>query len=179
MHAMLDIHQRTLFFFWALAAFIVAQRVLELRLARRNTRIAVSRGAVEYGREHYFLFFVLHTGWMAGWIFESLAGSLRLNAAWSVFLGLFVAAEVLRYWAIFTLGIQWNTRIFILPGEKPVTSGPYRFIRHPNYVAVALELFAVPMIFDSWITAAVCTLANAALLIGIRIPEENRARTEQ
>jgi methyltransferase len=87
----------------------------------------------------------------------------------------FAAAQLLRYWAITTLGPRWNTRILIIPGLAPVRHGPYRYLRHPNYVAVALELLAIPLIFNAWLTALIATLLNAALLLLIRIPAEEKA----
>ena len=85
-----------------------------------------------------------------------------------------VGAQALRYWAIATLGERWNVRIIFVPGDAPVTSGPYRFIRHPNYVAVVLEILVVPLIHGAWATALVFTLANAAVLT-VRIRAEERA----
>jgi len=160
----------------ALAAGAIAvQRVAELRLARRNERWARSRGAVEHGAAHYPAFFVLHTGWLAGWLLEAGLRGAAVAAAWPVWLSLLAAAEALRYWAIATLGQRWNTRVLVLPGEPPVRRGPYRYLRHPNYLAVAVELAAVPLLFDAWITALTASLLNAALLVGVRIPAEERA----
>jgi len=94
---------------------------------------------------------------------------------WWLWLAGFVLAEALRYWAIATLGQRWNTRILVIDGLPAIRSGPYRFVAHPNYLAVALELVCIPMIFDAWITAAIASVLNAALLLGIRIPAEQRA----
>src|SRR3954464_3495293 len=80
-------------------------------------------------------------------------------------------AQSLRYWAISTLGERWNTRVIVMPGSQPITSGPYRFIKHPNYVAVVMELIAVPLVHGGWITALVFSIGNAALLV-VRIREE-------
>ncbi|CAM4083426.1 isoprenylcysteine carboxyl methyltransferase family protein [Deinococcus marmoris] len=155
-----------------LLAFLGVQRLLELRLARANERWARERGAVEYGREHYPLFFVLHPAWMLATFLEGRASGQRVN--WPA-LALFLLAQPLRYWVIRTLGRSWNTRILIVPGGERITGGPFRFLKHPNYAVVALELAAAPLAVGAWRTALAFTLLNAALLLLIRIPAEERA----
>lgn len=154
---------------------IAIQRVLELRLAARNEAWARKQGAVEFGADHYRLFFVLHTAWLLAWPTEAWLRGLERGAGWPAWVGAFAAAEALRYWAITSLGSRWNTRVLVLPGAAPLRSGPYRWFAHPNYVAVALELFAVPMIWQAGVTAVVTGVLNLALLLGIRIPCETRA----
>jgi methyltransferase len=107
-------------------------------------------------------------------------GALRgpdFPAFWPVPLALFLLVQPLRYWAIFSLGETWNTRILVIPGAKLVRRGPYRFLRHPNYVVVVVEVLAFPLIFGAWITALVFSILNAILLY-VRIKEENRALAE-
>lgn len=157
-----------------LAGFIILERLLELMLAARNKSRMLAMGAQEFGRNHYPLFFVLHTGWLLGWIYEALVYD-SLNRYWYIWIAIFILAEVLRYWCIKSLGTFWNTRILVLPGAKVVRCGPYRFISHPNYVAVTLELLSVPLVFDAWMTALVAVCINAVLLLGIRIPKEEEA----
>lgn len=157
-----------------LLAVLVVQRGLELRVAKRNEAWARSHGALEFGARHYPLFFVLHGGWSIAWLAEGLGGD-RIPPTWWLWVTVFAAAQVLRYWAIATLGKRWNTRVFVLPGRAPIARGPYRFVSHPNYVAVALELAAVPLAVGATWTAAIATLLNAALLLGVRIPCEERA----
>ncbi len=156
-------------------AFVVVQRLLELRLARRNEAWAKSRGATEYAPEHYPLFIALHSAWLLGIALESLLRGATLGPWWGLWLGLYALAQFGRYWVISSLGPYWNTRILIVPGGERVRRGPFRFLSHPNYAVVALELFCGPMIFGSWVTAVVFSLLNAALLLGIRIPAEERA----
>lgn len=160
------------------AILIVIQRLFELRLAERNRTWAIAQGAKEYGAEHYPLFFILHPGWFVGWLAESILRGARLSRLWWLWLALFAAAQGLRYWAIASLGRYWNTRILIVPGARLVRNGPYRFLSHPNYLAVAMELAAVPMLFGAWLTALIAELLNAALLLGIRIPAEEAALKE-
>lgn len=154
---------------------IVGQRLLELRVAKRNEAWARQQGAQEHGAGHYPLFFVLHTGWLLAWPLEAWATGPALGVGWWAFLAVFMAAQALRYWAISSLGRRWNTRILVLPGEPLVRRGPYRFIPHPNYVAVVLELAAVPLVFGAYWTAAIVSGLNLALLLGIRIPAEVHA----
>lgn len=158
-----------------LILFLLIQRLVELRLAAQNRRWALAQGAIEVGAGHYPLFFLLHGGWLVGWVVEAIRRGPVLSDVWGVWLGLFAAAQLLRYWAIITLGPRWNTRILIIPGRPPISSGPYRYLRHPNYIAVALELLAIPLIFNAWLTALSATLLNAALLLLIRIPAEEKA----
>jgi methyltransferase len=154
---------------------LVIQRGLELRLAARNEAWARSQGAVEHGARHYPLFFALHGGWMLGWIAEAIVRGPTLWPGWAIAMAAFASAQALRYWAIASLGRRWNTRILVLPGAPRIRRGPYGVIPHPNYLAVCIELAAVPAIFGAWITAAVATVLNAALLLLVRIPAENAA----
>lgn len=160
----------------AVAFFLVAaQRLLELRVARRNEAWALEHGAREFAAGHYPLFFVLHGAWLVGWVVEGWARGPAPVEHWQPWLLLFVIAQILRYASIKTLGRRWNTRILVFPGLAPIRSGIYRFVRHPNYFAVIVELAAVPLFFGAWITAISTSIANLLLLFGVRIPAETRA----
>lgn len=159
---------------WLALVFVAIQRLLELRVAKRNLEWAMSQGAKEYGREHYPLFFLLHVGWMLGWLLEGLARN-QISDIWWLWLGILILAQGLRYWAITSLGKFWNTRILIIPGGERKKVGPYQYLPHPNYLAVALELLSLPLVFNAWISALVATVLNALLLLLIRIPAEERA----
>lgn len=158
-------------------ALVAFQRLFELVLARRNERRARARGAVERGQRHYLLIVALHTLWLVSTLVEGLLRGPDIPAFWPVPLALFLLVQPLRYWAIFSLGDRWNTKILVLPGEKPVGRGPYRYLDHPNYVVVVVEILTLPLIFGAWITALVFTVLNAAIL-SVRIREENRALSE-
>lgn len=158
----------------ALLAVLVVQRMLELRVAKRNEAWAREQGATEFGAGHYPLFFVLHGGWMVGWMLEGWSAD-GLPDLWWFWVGVFGLAQGLRYWAIGTLGQRWNTRVLVLPGLPPIARGPYRLLPHPNYLAVVLELAAVPLAVGAPWTAIVAGGLNAALLLGIRIPCEMKA----
>lgn len=158
-----------------MAAFVSIQRLVELYIANRNRIWAFNAGGKEFGSGHYPLFFLLHIGWLLGWIGESCYNGGSVSKFWYLWFSLFFIAQALRYWCMLSLGKFWNTRILVIPGEKAVLVGPYRFLKHPNYLAVALELISVPLIFSAVITAAFATFFNALLILGIRIPRENMA----
>ena len=153
------------------------QRLLELALSRRNERLLRARGAVEIGRGHYPLIVALHALWLLSTLTEGILRGPELPALWPIPLMLFLLVQPLRYWAIFALGEYWTTRILVVPGAKLVRRGPYRYLKHPNYVVVAVEILAFPLIFGAWITALVFSILNATLLY-VRMREENRSLAE-
>jgi methyltransferase len=153
------------------------QRLLELGLSRRHERVLRELGAVERGRGHYPLLVGLHVLWLLSTLIEGLLRGPSIPAWWPVPLALFLLAQPLRYWAILSLGEYWNTRVLVVPGTTPVGHGPYRYLSHPNYVVVAVEIATFPLIFGAWITALVFSALNAALLYA-RIRTENRALAE-
>ena len=158
-------------------AAISVQRLLELVLARRNERKARARGAVERGQRHYPLIVGLHSLWIAATLVEGIVRGPEPPSLWPVALALFLLVQPLRYWAILSLGPFWNTKILVVPGARPVGRGPYRYVSHPNYVVVVVEILTFPLIFGAWLTAVVFTALNAAVLY-VRIREENRALRE-
>lgn len=161
--------------FTVLIGVVVLERVVELVVARRNAQWAFARGGREAGFGHYPVMVVLHTALLVGALAEVwLADRPFLPALGWLMLALAVGSQVLRWWCIATLGPRWNTRVIVVPGMPLVTTGPYRVLRHPNYVAVVVEGFALPLVHSAWLTALLFTVANAALL-WVRISTENRA----
>ena len=158
-----------------LIAAVAAERVAELVVSQRNLAWSRARGGVEFGAGHYPAMVVLHTGLLVGCVVEVYALH-RPFVGWLGWpmLAVVIAAEGLRWWCIATLGRQWNTRVVVVPGAQRVTGGPYRFISHPNYVAVVAEGIALPLVHGAWLTATVFTVLNAALL-STRISTENAA----
>ncbi|MEU9545855.1 isoprenylcysteine carboxyl methyltransferase family protein [Streptomyces mirabilis] len=158
-----------------LMAAVAVERVAELVVARRNERWSTARGAIVTGQGHYPAMVALHTGLLVGCPAEVwLADRPFVPAlAWPMLAAL-AGAQALRWWCIGTLGPRWNTRVMVVPGLPLVTSGPYRLLRHPNYVAVVTEGAALPLVHTAWVTAAVFTVLNAVLLT-VRIRCENRA----
>lgn len=163
--------------FTALIVTIGLERVAELVLSRRNAAWSLTRGGVEYGRNHYPLMVMLHTGLLVGALTEVWMRRPEVVAvlAWAM-LTLVTASQGLRWWCIATLGRRWNTRVIVVPGAPRVISGPYQWISHPNYVAVVIEGLALPLVHAAWGTALVFTALNGFLL-ATRIRTEDAALT--
>jgi methyltransferase len=164
----------------ALAGFlavILAQRIAELLVSARNARRVRSRGAIEPRADRFPWIVAIHVLFPVALAVEVAALGARpggFAAFWAV---AWLAAQGLRYWAMWALGDRWNVRVLVVPGEPPVRRGPYRWLRHPNYLAVAIELFAGPLIFGAWRTALVFTLLNL-LVLSRRVRIEERALAE-
>ncbi len=161
--------------FTVLVLAVGLERLAELVVAKRNQAWSLQQGGREVGGGHYPFMVVLHTGLLAGCLVEVwVAGRPFTPALGWPMLGIVLASQALRWWCITTLGRQWNTRIIVVPHLPLVTGGPYRFLPHPNYVAVVAEGLALPLVHDAWITAVVFTVLNAVLL-RVRIRAENAA----
>jgi methyltransferase len=160
----------------ALILAVAGERLAELVVARRNLAWARTRGGSEYGFGHYPFMVVLHVGLLLACLAEAAHRPFIPVLGWAMF-ALVVLAQALRWWCIITLGPRWNTRIIVIPGLPLVSGGPYRWLRHPNYVAVVLEGIALPLVHSGWVTAVVFTAANAGLL-RVRISAENAAMTK-
>lgn len=156
-----------------LIAAVAVERVAELVVSQRNLKWSRARGGVEFGAGHYPVMVLLHTALLAGCLLEAAHREFIPALGWPM-LAVVIAAQLLRWWCIGTLGQQWNTRVVVVPGAGRVTGGPYRFIPHPNYVAVVIEGIALPLVHSAWITAVVFTVLNAGLL-SARISVENTA----
>ncbi|MFI8101129.1 isoprenylcysteine carboxyl methyltransferase family protein [Streptomyces sp. NPDC086023] len=158
-----------------LVLLVVAERFAELAVARRNGAWSRARGGREHGAGHYPVMVALHTALLAGCLVEPWVADRPFLPllGWPA-LALVSAAQGLRWWCIATLGRRWHTRVLIVPGLPLVASGPYRFLRHPNYLAVVVEGAALPLVHSAWVTALGFTVLNAALL-SVRIRCEDGA----
>ncbi len=159
---------------YAVLVLVALQRLAELAWSRRNERALLAEGAVEHGRGHYPLFIVLHGGWLGA---MALLISPDAPVAWN-WLGLFVILQVARVWTVASLGRYWTTRVISLHGAPLVRRGPYRFLRHPNYLIVSMEIATLPIAFGAWQMAAIFTALNLALLWH-RIQVEEAALAER
>ncbi len=161
-----------------LIVLVAVQRLAELALSKRNLAHALAAGGKEVESGHYPVMVALHTAFLIACPVEVYALDRPFVAVLGIVCGIVLLfATGLRYWAIGTLGHRWNTRIVVVPGAPPVVGGPFRFLRHPNYLAVILEIAFLPLLHGAWITAVVFTLANAALL-RVRIAAEEKALAE-
>jgi methyltransferase len=158
-----------------LLAAVGVERLAEMVLAQRNLAWSRARGGVEVGAAHYPVMVALHLALLVGCVVEVAVMHRPFIPllGWPM-LALVVAAQVLRWWCITTLGRQWNTRVVVIPGAPRIDGGPYRWFSHPNYVAVAIEGFALPLVHSAWVTALAFTTLNAALL-STRVSVENSA----
>lgn len=162
-------------FYLVVLAAVVVERLIELRLARRHARRLLSRGGYEVGARHYPWMVALHAAFLLACPLE-VWGLDRpfmppLGYSMLILLGLTMG---LRYWVIHTLGERWTTRVIVVPGEERIVAGPYRFLRHPNYLAVIAEIVALALIHTAWASAILFTILNLGLL-GVRVRVEDRA----
>lgn len=158
--------------FWigiAILGFVTLQRLIELRLAERNSKRLLAEGAKEHAAGHYPFLVAIHMAWLAAlwWWAPGRPVDVPL-------LLLFAALQVGRIWVIATLGRRWTTRIIVLPGAPLVRSGPYRYLSHPNYVIVTAEIAVLPLVFGLVEIAVAFSIVNLAIL-AVRIPQENKA----
>jgi methyltransferase len=158
---------------WFLAV-MAAQRTGELLLSARNVRGLVARGAREHGAGHFPLIVLVHVLFPLLLVAEVVAFGARPGRLWALWLALWVAAQALRYAAVRALGERWSVRILVPADEPLVRRGPYRLLRHPNYLAVAVELLAAPLVFGAWRTA-IAIGALDLIALGIRIRAEDAA----
>lgn len=154
-----------------------AERIFELFVSKRNAAAAFARGGVEYGQSHFAWMVALHTGLLLSCIAEVvlLQRPFIPGLGWPM-LAIALGCQAGRYWVIHSLGTQWNTRVIVVPGApRVVARGLYRWLAHPNYVIVAVEGIALPLVHTAWVTAIAFTALNAVLLLRFRIPTENNA----
>ncbi len=154
------------------------ERLVELSISRSNARWALGQGGLVYGREHLLWMKLLHTAFLAGCVLEVWAFSRPFLPllGWPC-LALALCCQGLRYWTIASLGRRWNIEVIVLPGVPAEAAGPFRLLRHPNYLAVVLEGIAVPLVHSAWLTALIFSLLNAVLLrVRIRCEEQALAQ---
>lgn len=161
--------------FILLLVLVAIERIVELIVSKRNLEWSKENGGVEFSFGHYPFMVFLHTSLLIGSLVEVLISKPKFipALAWSM-LALALASQILRWWCVATLGKRWNTRIVLIPNLPRITAGPYKYLNHPNYVAVVIEGFVLPMVGFAWITATIFTLLNAPLLY-VRIRAENQA----
>ena len=159
----------------AFISLIALERLFELRLSKRHYKLAMEAGGREVAPGHFAVMSAMHTLFLLACVGEVWGLHRPFDPAigW-IALGLACLAQGIRYWVIATLKERWNVRIVVLPNAAPVTSGPYRYLRHPNYLAVIVEMIALPLVHGAWLTAMTFSVANAAVLY-VRIRAEEAA----
>ncbi|MGZ3756806.1 MAG: isoprenylcysteine carboxyl methyltransferase family protein [Mucilaginibacter sp.] len=152
-------------------SFLILQRLSELYISSRNEKWLLANGAIQYGQSHYPYIVALHTLFIISVITEYL---LRTNTPLDyIFLVLFIAVLLFKFWALSSLGKYWNTKIYRIPGVYPVKKGPYKLFKHPNYMEVVCEIAIIPLVFHLYYTAVIFTVLNAIMLT-VRIRVENK-----
>lgn len=163
-----------LYAYLALLGLTAAERGAELAISGRNARRLLARGGRETGKGLYAGMVAFHSVFLPMLALAAIARPAPPPAwAWLAVLGA-LAAQGLRWWAVRTLGGRWSTRVIVVPGDPPVTGGPYRWLRHPNYLAVILEMACLPLAWGLWRMAILFTAGNAVILL-LRIRDEERA----
>ncbi len=161
--------------FTILLVLVAIERIVELIISKRNLKWSFAQGGVEFGRSHYKYMVVIHLFLLVGSLIEVWVTKPSLNPtlSWTMFV-LALASQGLRWWCISSLGQRWNTLVVIIPGMPAITSGPYKWFKHPNYVAVVIEGFALPLVGFAWRTALIFSALNFFVLRA-RLKSENAA----
>jgi len=162
-------------YYVVLVSAVALERLAELVVSRRNLAWLRGHGGIESGAGHYPVMVALHVGLLVGCLVEAAALDRPFEPllGWSMFAAV-LGSQALRWWCIGCLGHRWNTRVVIVPGLPLVSSGPYRWFRHPNYLAVVIEGAALPLVRSAWIVAVAFTVLNA-MLLSRRLHVENVA----
>lgn len=161
-------------FFSLFISLVILQRIAELGIAKKNEKWMKANGGYEVGGEHYKHIVLVHILFFMSLIFEVSYFTKTVSSLWIIYLLFYTLAQGLRAWSLLSLGRFWNTKIIIMPNVNIISTGPYKFIRHPNYLVVVIELLVVPLIFNSYWTAIIFTILNMFVL-SIRIPIEEEA----
>lgn len=164
-------------FLWVIFIYLVVQRLVEVNIAKRNELWLKAHGGVEKGEGHYKWFIIVHTLFFLSILLEVYTRKAPVQNPGLVLLTLFILTQVLRVWCITSLGKFWNTKIIVSPNYPLIKTGPYKYISHPNYVVVGIELFIIPIMFQAYLTSIIFPILHIILLL-IRIPAEERALRE-
>ncbi|MGE6629666.1 isoprenylcysteine carboxyl methyltransferase family protein [Bacillus sp. NPDC077027] len=163
--------------FWLIIGFFVCQRLVELIVAKRNEKKVRAMGAIEFGSDHYPYMVAMHVSFFGVFITETLLFHKQPSRFFVLWLFILIVTQVVRYWALFSLGTYWNTKILVVPNAKMIKKGPYRWIKHPNYMVVAIEFLLLPLLFQAYFTVILFSLLNICMMI-VRIQTEEKALNE-
>ena len=162
------------FLFLLFFVFLAVQRLLELRHAKKNEALVRAEGGVEYDEGGYKHIVYMHICFFISLILEKFLLDRGFNSLSLLFFIIFIVTQFLRYWAITSLGKYWNTKIIVVPNAQLIIKGPYKYLKHPNYLAVIIEIAVIPLIFSCYITCIIFTTANI-IILSRRIKIEERA----
>lgn len=165
---------RDIFYFLSFFSFVILQRIIELFIAKGNEKWLKAQGGIEFGTRHYRTMVLMHSMFFVSLFFEKFLLNRALSPLWPAVLSLFVFTQIIRLWALTSLGRYWNTKIIVLENAPVIKKGPYRYIKHPNYFVVTIELIIIPIMFKAYFTAGLFTILNMVMLY-VRIPEEENA----
>ncbi|MGM7721988.1 isoprenylcysteine carboxylmethyltransferase family protein [uncultured Metabacillus sp.] len=160
--------------FIILFSLLLLQRVVEMVIAKRNEKWMLKQGGIEHGSEHYPYIIALHILFFISLFLEVTIFEKEVTSIWYILVPIIAFTQIIRYWAIYSLGSFWNTKIIILPNVHVVLKGPYKYLKHPNYVVVAVEILFIPLLFQAYMTAILFSLLNLAIM-SVRIPTEEKA----
>ncbi|MER0467629.1 isoprenylcysteine carboxyl methyltransferase family protein [Bacillus cabrialesii subsp. cabrialesii] len=163
--------------FWLLIAILIAQRAAEMAVARQNEQKVKQQGAIEFGESHYPYIIIMHILFFLSLIAEVLLMNKQPSSWWIGIAAAIVSVQAVRYWALCSLGAYWNTKILVIPGAELVKKGPYKWMKHPNYTVVILEILLIPLLYQAYITMCLFSVVNAVLLT-VRIRTEDKALEE-
>ena len=164
----------SVYLYLTLLAAVGLLRLVELRISRQHQERMLSQGAVRVPEPHFKWMVVVHTGVLVGAALEVVL----LRRPFLPFLGatmfvLFLASNLMRLWVVRTLGNLWSVQVMDSTRIGVVTTGPFRFVRHPNYTGVILEMISLPLIHTAWITA-LATSVGYAFALSLRLRAEEK-----
>ncbi|TLF64883.1 isoprenylcysteine carboxyl methyltransferase family protein, partial [Bacillus spizizenii] len=163
--------------FWLLIAILIAQRAAEMAVARQNEQKVKKQGAIEFGESHYPYIIIMHILFFLSLIAEVLLMNKQPSSWWIGIAAAILIVQAVRYWALCSLGAYWNTKILVVPGAELVKKGPYKWMKHPNYTVVILEILLIPLLYQAYVTMCLFSIVNAVLLT-VRIRTEDKALEE-
>ncbi|MFJ5965134.1 isoprenylcysteine carboxyl methyltransferase family protein [Bacillus sp. NPDC093026] len=160
--------------FWLIIGLLICQRLIEVLVAKRNEKKVKAIGAIEFGARHYPYMVAMHAAFFLSLIAETLLFQHERSRFFLLLLILLMVTQLVRYWALWSLGMYWNTKILVVPNAMIVKKGPYRWLKHPNYLVVAIEFVLIPLLFQAYITAILFTCLNVWMMM-VRIQTEEEA----
>ncbi|MCY8108253.1 hypothetical protein MOC38_06400, partial [Bacillus spizizenii] len=150
--------------FWLLIAILIAQRAAEMAVARQNEQKVKKQGAIEFGESHYPYIIIMHILFFLSLIAEVLLMNKQPSSWWIGIAAAILIVQAVRYWALCSLGAYWNTKILVVPSAELVKKGPYKWMKHPNYTVVILEILLIPLLYQAYVTMCLFSIVNAVLL---------------